>query len=820
MSRHRFLLLTLVLATVFATISPRLASAVQPSFTRITPTGFQRGTELEVQFTGARLGDVEELMFYSPGISVVELKAAADNNVKAKLKIAHDCRLGIHAVRVRTKTGMSNLRTFCVGALPEVKEVEPNSDFDAPQTIPLGSTVSGVVQNEDVDHYVVEAKKGQRISAELEGLRLGITFFDPYLAILNSERFELARSDDAALLYQDCLCSIVAPADGKYVIQVRESAYGGNGNCRYRLHVGSFPRPTGVIPAGGKPGEVIDVKWIGDAAGNKVEKITIPTTATGLVEGLFAKDATGIAPSPNVVRINDLTNAVEVEPNDAREQATPASAPGALNGIIEKPGDVDYFKFTAKKGQRYDIRVYARKPLRSPLDSMLYVQRSSGANVASNDDSGGPDSYVRFTAPIDDEYRVMIRDHLNSGGPNFTYRIEIAPIKPKLTMVLPEKTRYVSTVLSVPQGNRVALMVSASRANFGGELDINVEGMPAGMTLQANKMAANQTIIPVLFSAAADAKTGGALADLVGRTTDEKLKVEGHINQRTLLIRGQNNRDVWGHNADRMAIALAEKVPFKIEIVQPKVPIVRNGSMGLKIVATRDEGFTAAISVRLLYNPSGIGSSRSISIPAGKNEAIIPLTANSGAAIKKWPIIVTGFSRVGNGTVEVATQMAELDVADRYFDLAIQKSAVEQGQETEIVVKVTKKQDFAGQAETRLLGLPAGIVGPTEPIKITKDSTEIVFKLKADVKARPGIFKSIVCRAVFMQNGEPITTTLGGGHLRIDKPLPPKVTATPKPKPVAVKPTVVVKKPPQKKRLSRLEQLRLDREKERQAAKK
>ena len=55
--------------------------------------------------------------------------------------------------------------------------------------------------------------------------------------------------------------------------------------------------------------------------------------------------------------------------------------------------------------------------------------------------------------------------------------------------------------------------------------------------------------------------------------------------------------------------------------------------MGLKVVAKRQEGFNAAIRVRMLYNPPGIGSSGSISIPADKNEAVIPLTANPSAQL-------------------------------------------------------------------------------------------------------------------------------------------------------------------------------------------
>ncbi len=809
----RFVMCSLVVVATAAVASlTGSAGAVEPSLSAIEPYGFQRGTEVDVEFKGTRLGDAKQLLLYSPGITVTHLEPAGDNVVKAKLSVAADCRLGIHAVRVFTATGISDLRTFSVSALPEIKEVEPNSDFSAPQPVAMGSTIAGVVQTEDVDYFVVEAKQGQRITAELEGLRLGMTSFDPYLAILNEARFELARSDDKPLLYQDCLCSIVAPEDGKYIVQIRESAYGGDGNSKYRLHLGSFPRPTAVLPAGGKPGESLDITWIGDAAGNRPGKVVLPTDAAAEF-GLFAEDEFGIAPSPNTVRVSDLPNVIETEPNDAREQATAGTAPGAFNGIIEKPDDVDYFKFSAKQRDTYEIRVYARKPMRSPLDCVLTVQRSNGANVASNDDSGGPDSYLRFTAPADDEYVVVVQDHLKSGGLDYVYRVEISPVVPSLSMRLPERVQYIPTVLNVPQGNRMALMVTASRTNFSGDLKVDLKDAPPGMTLQTVPMVANRSEVPVLFSASADAAPAGALADLIGQPVDESVKVTGHLSQRTMLIRGQNNTDVWGHDAERMAVAITEEVPFKIEIVQPQVPLVRNGSMDLKIVATRAEGFTAPIAVRMLYNPPGIASSGSISIPEGQNEAAIPLTANSSAEINTWPIVATGQSRVGNGNVEVATQMANLVVADSFFNFAFQKSAVEQGHETVLVVNVEKKAEFDGAAEVQLLGLPAGTA--TEPTSITKDSTEVTFKIKAEAGARPGIFKSLVCRAIVMQSGEPITHTLGGGELRIDEPLPPKAATTAKPASVgkpAPMPTAVAQQPA--KPLSRLEQLRLEREKE------
>src|SRR5262249_1834861 len=136
-----------------------LSGAASPSLGSITPRGGQRGTEMALFFNGARLADAKEITFYYPGITVTKLEPVNDAQVKAQVKIAPDCRLGEHAMRVRTASGLSEMRTFWVGNLPAVDEKEPNSEFTAPQKINLNVTVAGVVDNEDVDYYAFEAKK-------------------------------------------------------------------------------------------------------------------------------------------------------------------------------------------------------------------------------------------------------------------------------------------------------------------------------------------------------------------------------------------------------------------------------------------------------------------------------------------------------------------------------------------------------------------------------------------------------------------------------------------------------------------------------------
>jgi len=581
----------------------------------------------------------------------------------------------------------------------------------------------------------------------------------------------------------------------------------------YRLHVGRYPRPRATLPAGGKYGETVDVKLLGDVAGERMQQIVLPGGPTPKF-GFFAQDDKGIAPSPNVFRLSDLGNRLEAEPNNDPATATPCEVPIALGGAISQQGDVDCFKFAAKKGQVYDVRVLARG-IRSPLDPVLNINRIGGAGVAGNDDSGGPDAYVRLAVPEDDEYVIYIQDHLKKGGPDYAYRVEITPVKPRLVMGLPERSQFVDITIDVPQGNRTAALVSASRADFGGNIIVDIKDLPPGISFQTDVMPANQTIVPVLFTATADAGLAGRLADVVGRHEDPNQNIEGHLEQTTSMVRGQNNINVWTHTAERMAVSVTQASPFSIEIVQPKVPIVRDGSLELKVKATRKEGFTAPITVYMLYNPPGIGSPSSVAIPEGQNEVILPLTANSGAEVRTWKIAAMGSATVGNGAVLVSSQLADLEIAEPFVGFAYNAAAVEKGKETDVVVTVTKNKDFEGTAKVELLGLPNEVTSVAG--EINKDAKELVFHVKTTGNSPAGKHKTLLSRVTIVAQGEPITHMIGTGELRIDEPLPPKpnepaaAAAAPMPAPAADKPP--------EKRLTRLEQLRLDRQKAKEAAK-
>ncbi|MGB7343562.1 MAG: hypothetical protein WBD20_05085 [Pirellulaceae bacterium] len=784
------------------------ANAASPRLTNVMPRGVQRGAEHELTFNGNNLGDAQGVFFYDAGMEVLDVKGEG-NTAKVKVRVAADCRLGEHVVQVRTASGISDYRTLYVEDLPVVEEVEPNSDFATPQIISLGHVINGNIGNEDVDYFVVEAKKGQRISAEIVAMRLSTAMFDPYVAILDDKRFELATNDDTALALQDGFASIVAPADGKYFIEVRESAYSAGNN--YRLHIGTFPRPKVPFPAGGKMGEEVEVKFLGMPAGELVRKFALPATPVTDF-GVFAEDEGGMSPTPNVFRLFQHGNAFEQEPNNEISQGTPVELPLAMNGIIETDADVDCFKFAAKKGQVFEVECFARR-VRSGLDPVMNIYFADGRHIAGNDDSRGPDSYIRFTVPEDAEYVVRINDHLNRGGSDMVYRVEFQGVAPALTLGIPRNERYgqYRQQIFVPKGNRFGTLISANRMNFGGDLVLLNENLPAGITMHCDSMPGNQNTMPVVFEATADAQLNGALVDFLAKHADPNQNIRGGFTNRADFLIGEPNQSLYRwKDVDRLAVAVVDEIPFRIEIEVPKVPLVRDGSMNLKVIAHKKEGWDEDINLELPYRSPGVGAGPSVKLPKGQSEMLFPINANGNAEIKSWKIFVLGSSQ----GMWASSQLTTLDVAEAYARFELQRPACEQGQETLLLCKVNHTTPFEGDAKAEIIGMPPKVM--IEPMTFNKDTKELTFKIKTEADSPVGKH-GLFCQLSIPQNGDTIISRAGNVELQIDAPLPPTMPVATPPPPAPAPAAVAEAKPepakapepPPAKPLTRLEKLRL-----------
>ena len=499
---------------------------------------------------------------------------------------------------------------------------------------------------------------------------------------------------------------------------------------------------------------------------------------------------------------------MEVEPNNRVVEATPVELPLAFNGIIQEPGDMDFFKFTAKKGQVFDIECIARR-IRSGLDPVINVFHAGGKHIAGNDDSRGPDSYLRFTVPEDGDYAIRIRDHLRRGDSDFVYRLEFHEVRRRLYLSIPRVERYgqYRQQIYVARGNRFGTLINANRRNFGGEIVLDGNDLPEGVAMHAEPMAANLNVMPVVFEAAADAPIAGKLIDFTGRHADPNQDIQGSFyNRADFVIAAPGQSRYTGKDVRQLAIAVVDELPFQIEIVEPKVPLVRNGQMRLKIMAHKKEGWDEQINVQIPFRPPGVGAASSVNIPKGKNEVLYPINANGNAQVKDWKIYALGSANVG-GAAWASSPLTPLVVADSYVKVELQRASTEQGKAAQVYAKLNLTTAFEGKAKARLLGIPPKV--STQQLEFDKDTKEISFDIKTETDSPVGKH-NLICQIIIPQNGESIVSRGGNVELQIDKPLPPQPNQ-PAAKPTPAQPAAqqAAAEKPKAKPLTRLQKLRM-----------
>ncbi len=158
--------------------------------------------------------------------------------------------------------------------------------------------------------------------------------------------------------------------------------------------------------------------------------------------------------NPMVFQVGTLPETRELEPNDTEAyqkipglndlpRPDPLNLPIVINGQI-RPGDVDRFRFKAKKGQKLVIETHARSLIPYLADAVpgwfqatVALYTASGNEVAFADDFRfNPDPVLYYEITRDGNYELEIRDSIYRGREDFVYRVEIGEL-PFITQMFP-----------------------------------------------------------------------------------------------------------------------------------------------------------------------------------------------------------------------------------------------------------------------------------------------------------------------------------------------------------------------------------------------
>jgi hypothetical protein len=767
------------------------------------PRGGTRGTTVEVTLHGQYLKDPREILFYGPGIKAVGIEPGAkpETDVKARFQIAPNCPVGEHVLRLRTATALSEAITFWVSPFPSVQETEKkigeNDTIAKAQPIPLNSTVDGQIlpgEQMDKDIYRVELREGQRLSVEIESVRLGTLPYggenDLAVRILDSTGKELGRDDDSALYVQDPVLSIVAPRTGSYFVEIGQQIYYPPRLAYYRAHIGTFTRPLAIYPAGGQAGTTIQARVLGDPAGERTESLGLPKK-TGNFD-YFAGAPPDQPPSANVLRVSPYPNVLKTEGDGPTD--LPA-LPVALNGIITKRGEVQTFRFSAKKGESWRIQAFART-LGSPMDPKIWIRAAnSDKNILEADDSklaelgnvsmrgtwytkDTLDPLTIFKVPADGQYILGVLDTRGKASPEHVYRVEIEPVHDLLYTHITDNNGYQiprMVGLIVPQGNRWTLDVQLAQGlgnTYKGDVELEAIGLPPGVKMIAQRYTKGATRMPVQFVADAKAEQQAAWIELRARPVDKSVKLDSASRQGFALVNRPGELPLHFVWLDKFALAVTQPAPFDIQLEKPLIPLGQNGELMLKVKVDRHGDFKSPIEIQTDWLPPGVSKGGTVTIPADKTEAEYRIQANAKAAAGVYQIAMNatttgGDAYSGVGRVRVSSPFVELKLSDPYLAIDLKHAAVERGQRGQIVGTVRQNKAFPGTATVELKRLPRGVkqVGKAQ---LTAKDTQVVFEIEADQDALMGLYKEIGCEVTVTENGQAVHQQTGSGVLRVD----------------------------------------------------
>jgi len=625
--------------------------------TYVFPAGGRRGSTVPAIATGTDLGgdaSATSVWISGKGVTGRVLAFKDPTHVNIELTIAPDAELTEREVRLITAGGVSNRSHFYVGDLPEVNEVEPNSDKALPQVLPsLPVLVNGQITDSDRDYFRFHAQAGQKLVLSVLGRAIEPFianavpgWFDPCLTVYDGNGEQIAYADDFRTS-PDPVMFLDVPKDGDYTVELRDIIFRGRPDFIYRLTIGALPFVTDIFPLGGQAGTTAHVQLHGYNLAKNALTVNLPKEPGKLtIEGL-----------PFLV--DNKCDEMEREPNDTPETAQKIATPAVVNGRIQKPGDIDYYQFTAKKGEKLVMDVMARR-LGSPLDSILTLLDAKGNLLAENDDwtdlTDSPathhaDSHLLYTFGVAGAYTLRLRDIQGNGGEEYAYRLTVAPPQPDFVLrIVPDNPR-------TGQGDTAAITVTAIRKDgFDGEIHLDVEGLPPGFRASDAVIQTGQDEGRVTITAPPDAPLAIVAPAIFGTVV-----VDSGAGAETIRHRAQSAEDLMQAFAyhhfmptERLALSVLKPAAYSVESNVPpgKVLEVKQDSdapVVIKVKRMPDAKGAVNLSTGRIAN--GI-TMKSIFVAADKDEATININVSADAKPGlQQNVIIMGVLKSGKETI-------------------------------------------------------------------------------------------------------------------------------------------------------------------------
>ena len=445
-----------------------------------------------------------------------------------------------------------------------------------------------------------------------------------------------------------------------------------------------------------------------DNAPSVVADFTVDRTAPHDLYSFRVISDYGVSSAGKWMVGRELPQIEEKEPNNGRAQAQSVTLPVSINGHIGDASDTDTYAVDLEAGKAFVAEVVAAQA-GSPLDSLLTLTDANGAELANNDDFGGPDPVLVYTPKKSGRFFVTLSTSTGAGGGTHAYRLSLG-VLPLLTGTLPvtlprgKSANVTAFGVNVPASFPVTIPadrpyglahIHSPEGVSSNGIIVGVSDLPVVTSDGANADAAHALALsapgvangrfyragspdgaPFYYKFHADAgkrftidvqcqDRSGARCDplltlygpagTVLEESDDSLGRDSHID-RTFDKAGDyvlrlKNLD-GGNSPDLVYQLLIQNPPapgFSLTADTRARAVGQGGSAAFEVQVNRDR-WNGAVTLTAVDLPSGV-TANSVLVPDGVARGLVVLTAAEGAPLTGFPLHITGMGEIGGRKV-------------------------------------------------------------------------------------------------------------------------------------------------------------------------
>ena len=758
--KHVILRRANLLACMLACLPGAATAIAQPAITSVSPTVIKPGSATQITIVGTKLDGAARIWTSFPARCEWIGHDPAAKDVKqlvCKLHIPAGTSVGIGGVVLATANGLSDVIPVMIDELPLIADNGNNHQPGTPQEVLLPAAIAGASDGATSDFYAFTAKANEKISIDLVASRMGADF-DGVLRVLDASGKELLMLDDDVAAGADCRGVFTAPAEGKYVLELRDNRFKAGG--KYLLRLGNFPLVTTMMPIGVQRGVPTPLNVVGPNVDG--------TTPVQLITSDFnPRLSFSAGPGWTTIVSGDLPGAIE-------GSAAPLNLPVALHGVLAAAKEKDEFPLTITKGQRVTFKPISRS-VGSPVSVSLKLLNAAGGIVGEAATTENEEEPLSVVVPDDGVYRLQVSDLIARGGNDYSYRIE-AMTGPTFGLSLKNDPKVNKTRFAVGPSGGFTLDVVSARNGYDGPIRLSVDSERSGWQLFNNVIAAKGVETKLYILPPADWSPADlATLRIIGQATelrDAQPATMSTLAQLRLARPAMIYPPGW---LDGLVLVSGLGSPnefYTLSQTKPEITFLRQigeAKFSLSMQRTNAAFKDVPLTVLLSKLPAGITAEvkRNGNGPAETYDIILKGAKDIAAARQSLRYFAYA-ELTGNG-LAVASNDVVVNIVDPLAITVTPAGPITAGQSQKVKLAVSRRADDRATVELKFKALPQGVTAP-EKISLSAEANEIEIELTAAADAAPVIFKELVAIATSTAAGQNVTGESTPATLEVKKP--------------------------------------------------